>query len=177
MPQQWYYQQMGEVVGPVSGAQLRRLAKSGEIQPDTRVRLGGTDGWYSADRVKGLFPPPPKAPPPPMPKPAPPVEITPVEPEDKPETYALRMGASAETAFQSPAETATGGIPTSVEGSDADDYDLEFFEFVGFENAISTPLFEAVKAYIADHGLTMSQVTRKALAQFIGKPELGKDQS
>ena len=51
----WYYQVMGEAVGPVLSKELRGKAIGGEVQKDTLVRKGAEGKWVSAIRVKGLF--------------------------------------------------------------------------------------------------------------------------
>jgi hypothetical protein len=54
-----------------------------------------------------------------------------------------------------------------------DEYD--FFQFVGFRHAISHPLYDAVVVYSHQHQMTVTQITRQAIAKFIGKPDLGQD--
>lgn len=54
MSAEWYYQVMGEVVGPMSASELKRLALAGEIRVDTLVRKGDEGNWVLAERVKGL---------------------------------------------------------------------------------------------------------------------------
>lgn len=58
MLNQWHYQLMGETLGPVTSAELRKRVEDQEIQRDTLVRQDGTGKWVSADHVKGLFPEP-----------------------------------------------------------------------------------------------------------------------
>ncbi len=55
MASQWFYQVMGEPVGPISGAELETLAHRGAIQPDTPVRKSPMTEWVPAERVRGLF--------------------------------------------------------------------------------------------------------------------------
>lgn len=55
MASEWYYQIMGESIGPVSGAELRKATRKGQIGPDTLVRKGAAGNWVPAWRVKGLF--------------------------------------------------------------------------------------------------------------------------
>ena len=55
MAAQWFAKVCGEVLGPMSPAQLRELARRGAIQPDTSVRKGTDGNWVLAERVKGLF--------------------------------------------------------------------------------------------------------------------------
>ncbi|MEX2188152.1 MAG: DUF6232 family protein [Pirellulales bacterium] len=52
----WFYSVMGVERGPVSSKELKRLADQGEILRDSLVRSARNDQWFSADRVKGLFP-------------------------------------------------------------------------------------------------------------------------
>jgi len=54
----WYYQVMGEVIGPKTTAQIVRLAREGVVAPDTLVRKGEDGRWLTAEQVKGLMPPP-----------------------------------------------------------------------------------------------------------------------
>jgi hypothetical protein len=51
----WFYQLMGEEVGPVSLSQIRQAAVDRRIQPDSLLRREGSSTWISADRVRGLF--------------------------------------------------------------------------------------------------------------------------
>jgi len=52
---EWYYQIMGEVIGPVSAMELKERAASGQIEQGTLVRKGESGDWVAAGRVKGLF--------------------------------------------------------------------------------------------------------------------------
>ena len=51
----WYYQAMGEELGPVSWAELKELAETGFVTPKVLVRQGGDGRWVPASQVKGLF--------------------------------------------------------------------------------------------------------------------------
>ncbi len=55
MPAEWYFMQMGDVVGPLSAAELRQYARDGKLTRDTYVRKGGEGHWVSAERVKDLW--------------------------------------------------------------------------------------------------------------------------
>ena len=57
MRAQWYYKIMGEEFGPVSSSELRGLAQTSQISPDTLVRKGVDGDWIRAERVRGLFEP------------------------------------------------------------------------------------------------------------------------
>lgn len=69
MATEWRYAKSGQQHGPVSAADLKALAKSGEILPTDMIWKEGMDEWKQAGSLKGLFPPtttpaPQKAPPP-----------------------------------------------------------------------------------------------------------------
>jgi hypothetical protein len=59
MEAEWYYQVMGTVIGPLTADEIRWHAVEGRLADDTLVRKGATGHWVTADRVKGLFTPPP----------------------------------------------------------------------------------------------------------------------
>ncbi len=64
MASQWYLNDSGQEVGPLSSSELRRLARDGRIRPDSWVRRVGEGGWIAASRVKNLFEAPGHLPPP-----------------------------------------------------------------------------------------------------------------
>jgi hypothetical protein len=80
MAHQWYLQHGGKQHGPMTSAQLKKLATDGKISPASQIRLGAEGAWGPASRVQGLFPAPPEvslldeldAIPPVAPPPAPP---------------------------------------------------------------------------------------------------------
>ena len=51
----WYYARGNKQMGPVSSAELKRLATAGEILPDDLVWREGLAEWTSARNVRGLF--------------------------------------------------------------------------------------------------------------------------
>ena len=51
----WYYDEDGEAVGPCSPDELRDLASSGSISPETRIRPGTEGDWILAGTLKTLF--------------------------------------------------------------------------------------------------------------------------
>jgi hypothetical protein len=57
MASEWFYQVMGNQIGPVSSAELRNLAQQGAISRDTLVRKAPGSAWVLAERVQGLFSP------------------------------------------------------------------------------------------------------------------------
>jgi hypothetical protein len=57
MATKWYYQVMGEEIGPLTSDQLKRLAQIGKVARDTLVRKGVAGDWIFAEHVRGLFGP------------------------------------------------------------------------------------------------------------------------
>lgn len=56
-PRRYFYQIMGEVIGPVSAAELKRCAAKGTITLETLIRRDDHDDWRLADRFNGLLAP------------------------------------------------------------------------------------------------------------------------
>lgn len=52
----WYCIAFGIELGPMSQADLARLASRGELSPDSQVREGAAGAWVAARTVAGLFP-------------------------------------------------------------------------------------------------------------------------
>jgi hypothetical protein len=52
---QWYYTRGQQQCGPVSSAELKRLADQGDLTPDALVWRDGLKDWFPARGVKGLF--------------------------------------------------------------------------------------------------------------------------
>jgi hypothetical protein len=57
MASRWYFEQDGERQGPVTGPQLRAMAKQGLVTPSTLVWREGSEEWVSASTISGLFDP------------------------------------------------------------------------------------------------------------------------
>jgi GYF domain 2 len=74
---EWFYLRAGQIVGPLTAAQLREHALAQKVSPTDHVRRGGDGNWVPASKVKGLFDPPPTVTPPPEPEPIP-AEVVPV---------------------------------------------------------------------------------------------------
>ena len=55
MAKQFFYQVMGDVFGPIQGVELRERAVSGDVTPDTLVRVGEEGEWVLARRLTNLF--------------------------------------------------------------------------------------------------------------------------
>jgi hypothetical protein len=167
MAKPWYFQMMGAEIGPLTPAELMDRVKLGQIQPDTLVRSGKDGKWIPADRWKGLLPA---------------KEATTAPPPAASVASAAATAAPASGQSKSPpvddddemiyhmqGEADHGPVPYS----EPDEYD--FFQFVGFRHAISPKLYDAVVAYSNQHRMTLTKITRRGIAQFIGKPELGED--
>ena len=54
-PVEWYYAKGAKQNGPVSPAELKRLAEKGELTGDDLVWREGMEDWVQARKVKGLF--------------------------------------------------------------------------------------------------------------------------
>lgn len=54
-PQQWYYKTGKGPRGPISTGELKKLAASGMITPESRLRGVGMTEWIPASNLKGLF--------------------------------------------------------------------------------------------------------------------------
>lgn len=82
----WYYTKDGKTkIGPVTAAQLKELARSGQLGPTDMVRREDMPKWMPASRVQGIFPANDQAAPPPTPsKPVPPPPLPPPAPEENP---------------------------------------------------------------------------------------------
>jgi TM2 domain-containing membrane protein YozV len=53
--QEWYYSVDGGREGPVSAADLKKLAEAGKIKPGDLVWKDGMSDWVQAKSIKGLF--------------------------------------------------------------------------------------------------------------------------
>ena len=175
MAKPWYFQVMGAEIGPLTSAELKEKVQIGQIQPETLVRSGQDGKWIPADRWKGLLPPKEETPDPP---PAP-VKESPEAPAPKTKSIALAGNAATipineedDPLYHMKGEAAAAGGP--IPFTHPDEYD--FFQFVGFRHAITHPLYDALVIYSHQHQLTVTDITRRSIAQFIGKPELGQDQ-
>ncbi|QDT52316.1 hypothetical protein Pan44_03250 [Caulifigura coniformis] len=180
MSKQWYYEAMGAPVGPITSTELKACVLARRISPETRIRLGDDGKWQTADRVKGLFDAPV----------TPPAPAKPAAPSRTP-TVSVTTPTAAETgtAEISTIQTAELTIPVagvtpalsvstgtaSPAADDDSDTDYDFFKFVGFENAIGHALNDVLREYCRVHHVTMTQATRRALADFLGRKDLNGD--
>ena len=178
MTREWYFQAMGQELGPLSAGELKTKVANGQIQPDTQIRKGTEGKWTFASNVKGLFavsekPPSPISPPAAEKSKSSPAPSTIVS--SKPDSHAnLTKQAGSKT-------LSSGPIPATViklfeeEETESHPPSVEFYDFVGFREAISPVLHDAVKHFATDRGITLSQLNRRALAMFIERPELASD--
>ncbi len=67
MSQRIFYEVDGRVHGPINLTQLQLMAASGMLLPHHRVKREGTEQWFAAQNVRGLFSDPTPAPPPVVP--------------------------------------------------------------------------------------------------------------
>ena len=177
----WFYQMMGAEIGPLSSAELMEKVQIGQVQADTLVRQGTDGKWIPADRWKGLLPKPAEEELPPAPPPT-------VKPSG---STSVAEPESNESVTAASGVVTTSKSPSAKDNVDDDAYHMqgdetgpyhaphkdgfEFFEFVGFRQAITPPLYEVLCEHSRQQRLTITQITRRALADFLDKPELGQD--
>lgn len=68
--QEWFYSHNGNQVGPVSAADLKRLASTGQVSRSDLIWKDGWEDWKPAGAIKGLFPTVPESNPASIPLPA-----------------------------------------------------------------------------------------------------------
>jgi GYF domain 2 len=75
MGDRWHYSRGGMQYGPISEADLKRIAAGGDLSPTDMVWQEGMPNWVRAESIKGLFSPqaasastPVSASPPPLPQ-------------------------------------------------------------------------------------------------------------
>jgi hypothetical protein len=56
IPDDWYFQSLGHVLGPCSYDRLIEMARSGELHPSDPIRPGADSEWQAAGTMPGLFP-------------------------------------------------------------------------------------------------------------------------
>ena len=190
MTREWYFQAMGQELGPLSVGELKAKVANGQIQPDTPVRKTVEGKWIFAGKVKGLFAVPEELPPVPIATPKSSASLPVVQPKSSATIPVVsdssirnKPGSSAEIAAKSgvskpPQHSATNHATflTLVEEETVSaPPSVEFYSFVGFREAISPVLYDAVKQFVSDRGITMNQLNRRALADFIQRPELASE--
>jgi hypothetical protein len=55
MARNWHYIRGNQQAGPLSAAELRQLATSGQLSPTDMVWTEGMSAWVPAEKVKGLW--------------------------------------------------------------------------------------------------------------------------
>lgn len=55
MPNQWYVQLNGKIIGPLNDSNIAQLAVNKRIDPHTYIKLNEDGDWIQARRIKGLF--------------------------------------------------------------------------------------------------------------------------
>ncbi|KAA5547004.1 hypothetical protein FYK55_00880 [Roseiconus nitratireducens] len=55
MSREWFVDHKGKTLGPFRTKQLKRLAETGQINSETRIRIGSAGKWVRAASVRGLF--------------------------------------------------------------------------------------------------------------------------
>ncbi len=121
MAHQWYVQQGGKQYGPLTSANLKKLATEGKITQSTSVRLGDAGAWTPASRVQGLFAAPATTPAPsPLDGIAPPlraqVAAPPITPPPAP-LVATPVARPAVGSFGAPTKATpepTGSMPAKI---------------------------------------------------------------
>ena len=73
--QEWHYSKGSQRFGPVSAAELKQLASSGELSPGDMIWKEEWSEWKRADSVKGLFPNGASKNAPPLPRPSQPESL------------------------------------------------------------------------------------------------------
>lgn len=166
MAKEWFYQVMGAELGPVSSAELKRRASLGQIQFDTPVR-GAPDGkWMPAERVKGLLDAPPAAAPiPTAPKPA---AIKPVAATPPDTATTIPVAGGNDRTYHFTGDTAVEVTPPDEPASG----EYDFFQMVGFELALGAPLHRALLDRCRTQQVTITEVTRRAVAEYLGRKDL-----
>jgi len=227
MAREWYFEMMGQAIGPLNVAELKEKVSSGQIQSDTMVRKGSEGKWTFAERVKGLISTPAiedVASNGSSPETKPVVAKTSTthptapmtgskgvkgerpqathsstsgtigsrvpSPAQSPSTFVVHKDHDHDHKGEKSSQNHPAATPASVvehihirtmhlTGEEDDEEtpppSMEFYDFVGFREAISPVLHDAVKQFAHERGLTMSQVNRRALAEFIERPELASD--
>lgn len=56
MASEWFYESGGSQCGPVSSRELKSMAATGKIRPETLIWKEGCTDWIPAKETKGLFP-------------------------------------------------------------------------------------------------------------------------
>lgn len=55
MAREWYCEVEGRLYGPLEPADLKHMAKRGDLRPTDKIRQGDAGKWVEARKAKGLF--------------------------------------------------------------------------------------------------------------------------
>jgi hypothetical protein len=164
MSKQWFLQVMGSTIGPLPSAELKLRVQKGQITADTLVRLGDDGKWQPADRVKGLLEQPA----------APASRANSGSPPPAATVAAAAPRAKPSFDHEKTYHIQGDNQPHEDSGEDSGEYD--FFRFVGFEQAISPKLHQLLCEHCHKHQLSLTQATRRAIAEFVGRKDLASDE-
>jgi hypothetical protein len=162
MIRQWFFQVMGSEIGPVSSLELKQRVQRGQIQADTLVRAAPDGKWQSADRIKGLIDPPATPAATPATKPADSATI-PLSRNTLPEDRTYHFAGDTAVDITPPEEPKSG--------------EYDFFQFVGFEQALGLKLHQALVAHCHSKHVTLTMATRQAVAGFLNRKDLLEDEA
>src|SRR4051812_15217347 len=99
---EWYYTSAGQQNGPVTAAQLKQAAQSGQLTPTDLVWKDGMPDWVPATKLKGIFDATPNST-------APTAADATVAPLDAPAAYAQQPAPQ-----QYPAQQYPGAQPSQI---------------------------------------------------------------
>ncbi len=170
MAKEWYFQVMGSELGPVSSVELKQRAQRGQIQADTLVRAAPDGKWQSADRIKGLIDPPAVAPVPVVnvPNPSATAINDRIALTETTDDIPLAKAPVVERTYHVKGDTSVEVTPPDEPASG----EYDFFQFVGFEQALGIRLHQALVEHCHKQHLTLTEATRSALAHFINRKDL-----
>ena len=178
MTREWYFQAMGQDIGPLSVAELKSKVANGQVQADTLIRKGPEGKWVFGANVKGLFAEPAAAAISPASKPKP------ASPNARPGTSPDQVAVASPKITDSDPPANQAGVShssalTSIAMVDDEvesgSQSMEFYDFVGFREAITPVLHDAIKKFSVERGIKLGQLNRLALASFIQRPELASE--
>lgn len=167
MAKEWYFEVMGAELGPVSSAELKQRVQRGQIQADTPVRAAPDGKWLTADRIKGLLDPPAVIPTP-LTKQTTATATSRIAMTETTDDIPLAQASPAERTYHVKGDTSVDITPPEEPVSG----EYDFFQFVGFEQALGVRLHQALIEHCHKQHRTLTEVTRRALAHFINRKDL-----
>lgn len=166
MSKQWFYQVLGATVGPVTSAELKLRCTKGQIAPDTPIRMGADGRWQAADHIKGLLDPVTA---PPRPAAVAPQPVARASVQAVPAAAAPAPPPNHSFDHERTYHVVGDNLPHE-DPEDSGEYD--FFSFVGYELALGHQLYAALLDHCHRQHLTMTQATRRAVAELVGRKDL-----